>query len=124
MELIFPADTTGAFDNDANTSLNLTIWLHAGSDFTSGTLNQTWGSVTNANRVVGATSFFDSTSRTFFITGLKMETVQVTDFEHQPISEELLHCQRYYQTGHYRDYYKYGKHTGSGYCQVPAYIPM
>ena len=54
VELSFPADTTGALDDDNATSMNLTIWLHAGSSYTSGTLNQTWNSNTNANRVVNS----------------------------------------------------------------------
>ena len=97
VELIFPADTTGAFDNDNGESLTLSWWLHAGSTFTSGTLNSSgFAANNNANRALSTTSFFDSTSRTFFITGVKLEPVQVTDFEHLFFAEELLHCQRYY----------------------------
>jgi len=98
VELSFPADTTGAFDDDNALSFLLQIWLHAGSNFTSGTLNTTWGSVTNANRAVGISSFFDSTSRTFFITGLQLEVGQnPTEFEHEPYERTLVKCQRYYQ---------------------------
>ena len=98
VQLTFPADTTGAFDDDANQSLNMHIWLHAGSDFTSGTLSQTWTSNTNANRAVGVSSFFSSTDNTFFITGLQMEVGSVaTEFEHRSFGEELALCQRYYQ---------------------------
>jgi hypothetical protein len=34
-------------------SLSLTFWLGAGTNFTSGTLQTTWGSTVNANRAVG-----------------------------------------------------------------------
>jgi hypothetical protein len=40
--LAFPADTTGAFDNDNAASLYLQMYLSAGSNFTSGTLATVW----------------------------------------------------------------------------------
>ena len=98
IELLFPADTTGAFDDDNARSLNLNIALNAGSDYTSGTLNSSgFASTTNANRYVGISSFFDSTDRTFFLTGLQLEVGSVaTPFEHRSFGEELALCQRYY----------------------------
>jgi hypothetical protein len=98
IELSFPADTTGALDDDNARSFDLTIWLHGGSDYTSGTLNSSaWASNTNANRAVGISSFFDSTSRTFFITGVQLEVGQnPTSFEHEPVERTLAKCQRYY----------------------------
>ena len=96
--LTFPADTTGALDDDNAASLQMGIWLHGGSNYTSGTLNTTWGSVTQANRAEGISSFFDSTNRTFFLTGLQMEVGSVaTDFEHRSYGDELIRCQRYYE---------------------------
>jgi len=96
--LTFPADTTGAFADDNGISLYLQIWLHTGSNYSSGTLNSTsWASNTNANRAVGIDSFFDSTSRTFFITGVQIEVGDTaTDFEHRTFGDELARCQRYY----------------------------
>jgi len=99
VELTFPADTTGAFDDDNARSLDFTIWLHAGSTYTGGTLPSTWAAFSNANRAVGAGSIFDSTSRTFYMTGLQMEVGDTaTDFEHRTFGDELARCQRYYQT--------------------------
>jgi hypothetical protein len=99
VELSFPADTTGAFDDDNARSLDLNIWLHAGSTYSSGTLPATWASNTSANRAAGISSFFDSTSRTFFLTGVQLEVGQnPTDFEHiNNFGEELARCQRYFQ---------------------------
>ena len=100
VELLFPADTTGAFDNDTSSSMTFAIWLHAGTNYTSGTLNSSsWASATTANRVSSSnTSFFDSTDRTFFLTGLQLETSSiVTPFEHKTFAEELTLCRRYYQ---------------------------
>jgi len=100
VSLTFAADTTGAFDDDNNASLQISLWLHAGSTFTSGTFSSnTWASRVQANRVNSSqTSFLDSTSRTFFITGVQLEVGSVaTDFEHRSFGQELLLCQRYYQ---------------------------
>jgi len=95
--LVYDGDTTGAFDDDANQSLNINLYLAAGTDFTSGTLSTSWGSVTNANRVVGNTNFYDSTSRTLEFTGLQLEVGDTaTDFEHRTFGDELVRCQRYF----------------------------
>ena len=97
IEISFPADTTGAFDDDNGDSLNLNIWLHAGSTRTSGSLQTTWGALNQANRCVGISSFFDSTDRTFFITGVQLEVGQnPTSFEHESVERTLAKCQRYY----------------------------
>ena len=97
-EITFPADTTGAFDNDNAASLNLTFWLHAGSTYSSGTLNTaSFASRTNANRAAGVSSFYSSTDNEFFITGVQLEVGQnPTEFEHEPFESTLHKCQRYY----------------------------
>jgi hypothetical protein len=96
--LTYPADTTGAFGNDNDVGLSLTFWLHAGTTFTSGTLNSSaFAASSNSSRATGISSFFDSTDRTFFITGIQMEVgSQATPFEHRSFGEELALCQRYY----------------------------
>ncbi len=102
VELSFPADTTGAFDDDNAQSLNMQIWLHAGSTWNSGSLQTTWGSTSNTTRAVGASSFFDSTDRTFFITGVQLEVGQnPTSFEHEPFERTLAKCQRYFESVSY-----------------------
>jgi len=98
VELTFDADTTGAFDDDNATSFELNIWLHAGSNFTSGTLNQTFASNDNTKRASGISSIFDSTDRTFFITGVQLEVGQnPTEFEHEPITVTENKCFRYFE---------------------------
>jgi len=95
----FVADTTGVLDNDNANSFNLVFWLHAGSTYTGGThTSNTWAGNVAANRVPsGNTSIFDSTSRTFFITGVQMEVGQnATEFEHEPYGVTKNKCLRYY----------------------------
>ena len=85
VEITFPADTTGTLDDDNAASIDFSIHLHNGSTFTSGTLQETWGALSQANRGVGGSSILDSTSRTFFITGVQLEVGQnPTSFE--PVS--------------------------------------
>jgi len=97
--ITFPADTTGAFDDDNANSLDLNFWLHAGSDFAGGTLNTAaFASTTNANRAAGIDSFYSNTDNNFFITGVQLEIgSQATNFEHRSFGEELALCYRYTQ---------------------------
>jgi len=102
VELTFPADTTGAFDNDANASLFFQIWLLGGSNYTSGTLSETWTSVTEANRAAGISNFFSSTSNEFYITAVQLEVGDVaTEFEYLSRGENLALCQRYFMSTAY-----------------------
>tara|TARA_Y100001938_G_scaffold137551_1_gene201875 strand:+ start:661 stop:1776 length:1116 start_codon:yes stop_codon:yes gene_type:complete len=112
--LTFPADTTGAFDDDNAKSLRLFFWLHSGATYASGTLSTTWHA-TAANRAAGISSFFDSTDRTFFLTGVQMEIgSQATPFEHRTFGEELELCKRYFQ--------KTGNVSGNAYTPLTPYF--
>ena len=103
--LNFPADTSTDDDitYDNNGRFNFQFQLHAGSDFTSGTLNDSaWADRTDANRFPGISSFFSSTDNEFYITGCQLElgtfaqgTEPPFQFEDQAMS--LKRCQRYAQ---------------------------
>ena len=97
--LTFDGDTTGTLDDDNARSLNLDFWLHAGSNYTGGThTDNVWHTTDNQRVGDSQSSFFDSTDRTFFITGLQMEVgEQATPFEHRSFGEELALCERYFQ---------------------------
>lgn len=97
--LTFPADTTGTFNNDNGESLRIYFWLAAGTNFTSGTLNDTaWASNTNANRVVGQLNLANRAGNYFAFTGVQLETGTVaTPYEWLDYGVELLKCQRYYE---------------------------
>ena len=99
MVLTFDGDTTGVYDDDNARSMDFSIFLHAGSSFTGGTFSSNTYHATDNQRIGdNQTSFFDSTDRTFFFTGLQIEVgSQATPFEHRSFGEELALCQRYYQ---------------------------
>ena len=98
-KIIFPADTTGAFGNDNGNSLVLQFWLSAGSNYTTGTFNNSaWGSVSGKARVSSSNvNFGDSTSNDWYLTGVQLEVGDtVTSFEHRSFGDELIRCYRYY----------------------------
>ena len=100
--LSFAGDTTGALDNDNELSLYLFFWLGAGSDFTSGTLNTSWASSTNANRAVGQVNLADSTSNDWYMTGLQLEVGtfdanSIPPFQFEDRATSLARCQRYFE---------------------------
>ena len=96
--ITFPADTTGAFDNDNAWSMNVEFWLDSGSDFTGGSVPTAWEAAVNTDRSAGTTlALGDSTSNEFYITGVQLEVGSVaTEFERRPYGAELQLCQRYY----------------------------
>ena len=95
--LTYAGDTSGAFSNDNNRSFDIRFWLAAGGDFTSGTLNTSWNSNTNANMAVGQVNLADSTSNDFYITGVQLEAgTTASDFEFLPVDVNLQRCQRYF----------------------------
>lgn len=95
--LTYPADTTGAFNNDNALSLQITIWLAGGSNYTSGTLNETWNSYVAANEAVGQTNLASAVNNYIQFTGVQLELGdKATPFEHRSFGEELALCQRYY----------------------------
>jgi len=97
--ITYPGDTTGAFGNDNNASLYLGFYLGAGSTYTSGTLQTSWGANTNANRAVGQVNHADSTDNEWYITGMQLEAGSVaSDFEFLPVDVNLERCQRYFET--------------------------
>ena len=95
--ITFPANTSGAYDNDNARSLRIRFIMGAGTDYTSGTLATTWQtSITNANRYAGQVNNADSTSNNFIITGVQYEVgTAASDFEFLPIDINLQRCQRY-----------------------------
>jgi len=95
--ITFSGDVASAFNNDNGRSLDIYFWLVAGTDYTSGTLNTSWNTSTNANRAVGQVNIADSTSNEWFITGVQLEAgTTASDFEFLPTDVNLRRCLRYY----------------------------
>jgi len=97
----FPADTTGALDNDSNKSLELEWALDAGSDFTSGSVQTSWGTSSNVNRSVNDFAIQDNTSNDWAITGIQLEVGEysasnIPPFQHESYGDNLQRCFRYY----------------------------
>lgn len=96
--ITFPADTTGVFDNDNAGSLRFTFWLGGGSNYTSGTLQTSWGSEVLANTASGVTNLASATNNYWQVTGVQLEVGSTaTDFEFLPADIKLRQCQRYYE---------------------------
>jgi len=98
--IVLPADTTGAFDNDNNGSLQIEMWMNGGSNFKTGTPTGTWEVFDNAIRLGdGHTATIgDSVNDYFQITGIQLEVGDTaTPFEHRSYGQELALCQRYFQ---------------------------
>jgi hypothetical protein len=129
----FAGDTSGALGNDNGLSFAVQWWLGAGSNSTSGTLSETWTSVTTANRVSSSqVNIADSTSNEWYITGVQMEvgefdSTTIPSFPFESFESNLRKCQRYYykhMSGNGKNicsgnYYDSGTFYGSLFFPVP-----
>ena len=87
------------FDNGYAFAVN---WcLGSGTTYTSGTLNTSWNSVTNANQFVGQVNLADSTDNEWYITGVQLEIGEfdsntIPSFPFESFENNLKKCMRYY----------------------------
>ena len=96
--ITYAGDTSGAFDNDNAGSLRLFFWLGGGTNYTSGTLNTSWGTRVDTNAAVGQVNLADSTSNEWYVTGVQLEAgTTASDFEFVPVDVNKNRCFRYYQ---------------------------
>jgi hypothetical protein len=114
----FPADTTGKFDDNNASSLEIFFNLYAGADTNTGTLYTAWQASADAGSTTGQVNFADSTSNDWEITGIQLEVGDTaTDFEHRTFDDEYRKCLRYYErwdfpdTGDYSTVLMYNEST-------------
>lgn len=95
--ITFPADVIGALDNDSMGSLTVSFWLGAGSQFTSGSPQPSWGTYVAANRAVGQVNLASSVNNYYLLTGVQLEVGDVaTDFAFEDYGDTLRKCLRYF----------------------------
>jgi hypothetical protein len=92
--ITIPGLTAATITNDASTYFQVGWMLKYGSDW-HGT-KDSW--ITNAHyTTANAVNNMDSTSNTFYVTGVQLEVGDTaTPFEHRSYAEELRECYRYY----------------------------
>ena len=99
--LNYPGDTGAGyfFTDGAQASLYVQFFLAAGSNYTTGTLQTSWGSLVQANRMVGLTNAFPATvGNKFAVTNVQLEIgVTATPLEIRPYMAELFTAQRYFE---------------------------
>lgn len=96
--ITIPGDTSGVIANDNGAGIQLSWWLMAGSDYTTGTLQTSWGALDNTNRAVGQENAVNDAANNIFLTGVQLEVGEtVTPFEHEDYGTTLRKCQRYFE---------------------------
>jgi len=98
--ITIPGNTANNFTNDNTNGMELFIWLSAGSNYTSGSIQNAWTSSSSATHYAPeqTVNIADSTSNEWYITGVQLEAgTTASDFEFLPYDVNLQRCQRYYQ---------------------------
>ena len=97
---IIPGNSNLAFNYDNGTGLELEWMMYRGGNTTaSGVALDTWAAYASGTRTPDQTStWFTTNDATFEITGIQLELgKQATPFEHEPYSQTLNKCLRYYE---------------------------
>ena len=104
-------DTAGStINNNTSRGLQVQFFLAVGSNFQTGTNNESWGAYTQGNRAVGQVNLADSTSNEWYVTGCQLEVGEnASGFEFEPFETTLNKCFRYYyQKGGEANYERIG----------------
>ena len=90
---------TSGINADNGQGFQISFIFAAGTNFTSGGVQSSWGAFSNSLMAGGqAVNTLDNTANYWRMTGLQLEVgSKATPFEHRSYGEELLRCQRYYQ---------------------------
>ena len=99
----FPADTTGALDDDNGKSFLIEWFLDSGSNYTGGAVPTAWEAKSNTDRnASGALAIADNTANDWAITGIQLEVGEYTSstippFQHESYGDNLNRCLRYFE---------------------------
>ena len=100
-----PGNSNVVFNNDNGIGLYFRFYLYRGTDHTDNAVNlNQWETHNSSQNVPDVTStWYTTDNATFEMTGVQLEVgSQATPFEHLRFGEELVLCQRYYQSGYFR----------------------
>ena len=97
----YPADTTGAFDNDANNSLTIEWFLDGGSNYSGGAVPTVWEASANADRNVTNFDLAGSTDNDWALTGVQLEVGTfdantIPSFPFEDHEANFRRCTRYF----------------------------
>ena len=95
-----PGNSNLQFDNDSGAGLLIDFGPFYGTNFTGTRPLNAWAAYAGATRFPDfPTTWFDTNDATLEITGVQLEVGDTaTDFEHRSFGQEVLLCQRYYET--------------------------
>ena len=128
-----PGNSGITINNDNGAGLELFIVPYYGSQFTtSGHTDDVWQAYSGSD-IAGdyAQNWKNTSSATFFITGVQIEVgTNASDFEYRSFGEELTLCQRYYYRvgddnnggGYHR--YAVGSCQGTSSCGITVHAPV
>jgi hypothetical protein len=96
-EITYEGDTVDAFTNNNAQGARIQLWFGAGSNYTTGTLQTSWGEQDQTGRAVGVSNWADSTSNVIYLTGCQLEIGDdASTFEFEPFETTQRKCQRYF----------------------------
>ena len=96
--ITFPKDTTGTFDNDNGGSLQVIFFQAAGTGYTSGTLQTTWGAHSDATSAAGQTNLAAAINNYWQFTGVQVQPERESQFAFLDYGTVFAQCQRYFET--------------------------
>ena len=96
-------DTSGVINDTTSRGFEIEWFLGGGTDYTSGSHQTTWTTLSSTNRGASNLTIGTSTDDFWSITGIQLEIGQnETGFEHEPFEATLRKCQRFFcQTFNY-----------------------
>ena len=101
IEVKIPGNSNLTFNDDNGSGLTLYFNLYFGTDRTDAgnTMNE-WANWNSSSRTpVQTNTWFTTANATFDYTGVQLEVGSVaTPFEHRSYNDDLVQCERYYQT--------------------------